>query len=112
MLRTMTNEPRRILRQVSSSVAEWSVGDTGDSGGLIVFGLSSMTFSYMFCILLSSAHTHCFVLFAAEGNVAAIRVLSEHGADLTLEDRWKNKVKDEAQRCDAKPLLEFLKGRE
>lgn len=44
--------------------------------------------------------------------MAAIRVLSEHGADLNLEDRWKNKVKDEAQRCNARPFLEFLKGRE
>lgn len=35
---------------------------------------------------------------AAEGNVAAIRVLADHGADLTLEDRWKNSVLQEAKR--------------
>ena len=48
---------------------------------------------------------------AAEGNVAAIRVLAEHGADLTLEDRWKNTVQHEAERSNARQLLEYLKGR-
>lgn len=46
---------------------------------------------------------------AAEGNVAAIRVLAEYGADLTLEDRWKNTVYHEAKRSNARQLLEFLK---
>ena len=45
---------------------------------------------------------------AAEGNVAAIRVLAEHGADLTLEDRWGNTVQDEARRSNARQLLSFL----
>jgi ankyrin repeat protein len=35
---------------------------------------------------------------AAEGNAAAIRVLSSFGADLTLKDRWENSVQDEAKR--------------
>jgi hypothetical protein len=35
---------------------------------------------------------------AAEGNGAAIRVLSSFGADLTLKDRWKNSCHDEAER--------------
>jgi len=48
---------------------------------------------------------------AAEGNVAAIRVLADHGADLTLEDRWKNTVQHEAERSNARQLLEYLKGR-
>lgn len=46
---------------------------------------------------------------AAEGNVAAIRVLAESGADLTLEDRWKNTVQQEAERSNARQLLEFLR---
>jgi ankyrin repeat protein len=45
---------------------------------------------------------------AAEGNVAAIRVLAEHGADLTLQDRWGNTVQDEAKRSNARQLLAFL----
>ena len=46
---------------------------------------------------------------AAEGNVAAIRVLAEHGADLTRKDRWKNTVQHEAERSNARSLLKFLK---
>lgn len=46
---------------------------------------------------------------AAEGNVAAIRVLAENGADLTLQDRWNNTVQHEAQRSNARQLLEYLK---
>jgi len=49
---------------------------------------------------------------AAEGNVAAIKVLAEHGADLTLPDRWKNTVQDEALRSNARQLIAFLKDRE
>jgi len=48
---------------------------------------------------------------AAEGNVAAIRVLGEHGADLGLEDRWKNTVQEEAERSNARQLLEYLKNK-
>jgi ankyrin repeat protein len=46
---------------------------------------------------------------AAEGNVAALKVLVEHGADLTLEDRWKNTLYDEAVRANAGTMLEYLK---
>ena len=45
---------------------------------------------------------------AAEGNVSAIKVLARNGADLTLEDRWKNTVQREAERSNARGLLEFL----
>lgn len=45
---------------------------------------------------------------AAEGNVAAIRVLAEHGADLTLKDRWDNTVQEEAKRSNMRQLLEYL----
>ena len=47
---------------------------------------------------------------AAEGNVAAFKVLVEHGADLTLQDRWNNTVHHEAKRANAGNLLDFLKG--
>ena len=47
---------------------------------------------------------------AAEGNVAAIRVLAEKGADLTLPDRWGNVVRDEARRSNARQLIQFLEG--
>ena len=45
---------------------------------------------------------------SAEGNLAALKVLVEFGADLTLEDRWKNTVDDEAQRSHARQVVEFL----
>ena len=46
---------------------------------------------------------------ASEGNVAALRVMVESGADLTLKDRSKNTVLDDAKRVNAAQLLEFLK---
>ena len=46
---------------------------------------------------------------AAEGNVAAIKVLADHGADLTLKDRWNNTVQYEAERSNARQLLDYLK---
>lgn len=48
---------------------------------------------------------------AAEGNVAAIRVLADHGADLGLQDRWGNMVQHEAERSNARQLLEYLEAR-
>lgn len=48
---------------------------------------------------------------AAEGNVAAIRVLADNGADLTLEDRWGNTVQKEAERSNARQLLGYLKNK-
>lgn len=35
---------------------------------------------------------------AAEGNIAAIRLLAAHGADLSLKDRWNNTPDNEARR--------------
>jgi ankyrin repeat protein len=45
---------------------------------------------------------------SAEGNVAALKVLVEFGADLTLPDRWGTTVDDEAERGNAGQLLEYL----
>jgi ankyrin repeat protein len=45
---------------------------------------------------------------AAEGNVAAMRVLVEHGADLTVKDRWSNTLYEEADRSTSEELLEYL----
>jgi len=47
---------------------------------------------------------------ASEGNLAAVRVLSECGADLTVRDRWNNSIEDEATRANAVRLLEFLES--
>lgn len=46
---------------------------------------------------------------AAEGNVAAIKVLADHGASLKLKDRWGNTVQEEAKRSNARALLQYLK---
>eukprot|EP00542_Grammatophora_oceanica_P002284 CAMPEP_0194062106 /NCGR_PEP_ID=MMETSP0009_2-20130614/76511_1 /TAXON_ID=210454 /ORGANISM="Grammatophora oceanica, Strain CCMP 410" /LENGTH=110 /DNA_ID=CAMNT_0038713695 /DNA_START=25 /DNA_END=357 /DNA_ORIENTATION=- len=46
---------------------------------------------------------------AAEGNAAAIKVLAEHGADLTLEDRWQNTVKSEVKRSNTRVLFDYVK---
>lgn len=45
---------------------------------------------------------------AAEGNVAALKVLVEFGADLTVRDRWDNSVRDEAYRVNAGQFLQCL----
>mmetsp|Transcript_12819 Transcript_12819/g.32472 ORF Transcript_12819/g.32472 Transcript_12819/m.32472 type:complete len:526 (+) Transcript_12819:303-1880(+) len=45
---------------------------------------------------------------AAEGNVVALRVLVEFGADLAVKDRWNNSLEDEARRAGAGKLLELL----
>lgn len=37
---------------------------------------------------------------AAEGNIAAIRMLSTHGANLSLTDRWSNTPENEAHRFE------------
>jgi ankyrin repeat protein len=44
---------------------------------------------------------------AAEGNVAAIRILSANGADLSLKDRWKNTAGNEAKRSKGSISKEF-----
>jgi ankyrin repeat protein len=46
---------------------------------------------------------------AAEGNVAAIKVLVEFGADLAVKDRWNNTVDDEALSANAGQLIDYLK---
>jgi ankyrin repeat protein len=46
---------------------------------------------------------------AAEGNLAALKVLVEYGADLSLQDRWGNSVDDEAKREGSAKILDFLK---
>jgi ankyrin repeat protein/CRP-like cAMP-binding protein len=46
---------------------------------------------------------------SAEGNVAALRVLVDFGADLSLQDRWGNTVNDEAKWVNASQLLKYLK---
>jgi CRP-like cAMP-binding protein len=45
---------------------------------------------------------------AAEGNLAALKVLVEYGADLALQDRWKTSVVDEAKRVKAVQILDFI----
>lgn len=47
---------------------------------------------------------------SAEGNVAALKVLMDHGADLRLEDRWRNTVYHEAKRSSAGQILTLLNG--
>lgn len=46
----------------------------------------------------------------AEGNLAALKVLVAHGADLTRQDRWETSVIDEAARVNASPVLDFIQG--
>jgi ankyrin repeat protein len=48
---------------------------------------------------------------AAEGNVAAIRILAEYGANFSLPDRWGNAAKDEGRRTNSQHLLAFIDGR-
>jgi ankyrin repeat protein len=47
---------------------------------------------------------------ASEGNLAAVRVLAECGADLTVLDRWDNSIEDEAKRANAVRLLVYLES--
>lgn len=47
---------------------------------------------------------------AAEGNVAALKLMVEHGADLAVTDRWGNTARNEAERVNAGPLLHYLDG--
>ena len=47
---------------------------------------------------------------AAEGNLTALKLLVEFGADLNLGDRWGNTVYDEARRVSENALLEYLNG--
>jgi len=45
---------------------------------------------------------------ASEGNLAALRLLAEAGADLALEDRWGNTTRSEAERAKAGQILDYL----
>jgi hypothetical protein len=45
---------------------------------------------------------------AAEGNVAALKVMVEYGADLSMKDRWGNSVEEEAIRAEAGQVLNYL----
>ncbi len=45
---------------------------------------------------------------ASEGNVAALKLLVEAGADLSLEDRWRNTAKSEAEKAKSAQVLEYL----
>ena len=45
---------------------------------------------------------------ASEGNLAALKLLAEAGADLALEDRWGNTTRSEAERAKAGQVLDYL----
>ena len=47
---------------------------------------------------------------SAEGNVVALKVLVEHGANVAARDRWGNTIYDEAKRSNAGQLLAYLKA--
>ena len=49
-------------------------------------------------------------LAAAEGNLSALKLLVDFGADLTVRDRWGNSVEDEAKRAEAGKLLTYLRS--
>jgi glutaminase len=45
---------------------------------------------------------------ASEGNLGALKLLVEAGADLSLKDRWGNNVRSEAEMSNAGKVLEYL----
>ena len=45
---------------------------------------------------------------AAEGNVVALRLLVQYGANLSVKDRWSNTLADEARRSNSTEVLEYL----
>jgi potassium channel len=45
---------------------------------------------------------------AAEGNLAALKLLEQFGANLLARDRWGNTAMDEAQRVKAQYVVDFL----
>ncbi len=47
---------------------------------------------------------------AAEGNLSALKLLVEFGADLTVRDRWGNTVEDEAELAEAGKLLTYIRS--
>ena len=48
------------------------------------------------------------MIAAVEGNVAALKVLVEAGADLSLKDRWGGTVRSEAENANAGQVLKYL----
>ena len=48
------------------------------------------------------------MIAAVEGNVAALKVLVEAGADLTLKDRWGNTIRSEAENAKSSQVLKYL----
>lgn len=45
---------------------------------------------------------------ASEGNMAALRVLVEFGADLSVKDRWNQTAEDEAKNAKATKILDYF----
>ena len=45
---------------------------------------------------------------ASEGNLTALKLLVEAGADLSLKDRWRNGVRSEAEMSKSGKVLEYL----
>lgn len=46
---------------------------------------------------------------ASEGNIAALKVLVEYGADLLAKDRWNSSPIDDAKKHDGSNLTEYLR---
>ncbi len=49
---------------------------------------------------------------ASEGNLTAVKVMVEAGADLSVKDRWDNSIHDEAKRINSVKVIEYLKSLE
>eukprot|EP00549_Striatella_unipunctata_P016476 CAMPEP_0118725992 /NCGR_PEP_ID=MMETSP0800-20121206/33447_1 /TAXON_ID=210618 ORGANISM="Striatella unipunctata, Strain CCMP2910" /NCGR_SAMPLE_ID=MMETSP0800 /ASSEMBLY_ACC=CAM_ASM_000638 /LENGTH=182 /DNA_ID=CAMNT_0006634751 /DNA_START=21 /DNA_END=570 /DNA_ORIENTATION=- len=45
---------------------------------------------------------------AAEGNLAAVKILVQHGANINVKDRWNNGIMDEAKSVQSGQLVEYL----
>jgi ankyrin repeat protein len=50
------------------------------------------------------------MIAAAEGSLAALKLLVEYGADLSVKDRWGNTAIHEAKASKSAPLLEYLES--
>lgn len=46
---------------------------------------------------------------AAEGNIVAMKLLAQYGADMKRTDRWNNTIYDEAKRSQIQQQQELLK---
>ena len=68
------------------------------------------------CLLVAKIHVNAsdydkrtaVHIAASEGNVAALKLLVEAGADLSLEDRWGNTAKSEAEKSKSAQVLVYL----